>query len=297
LGTALMLLGQEYDYGAFKLLASGWYVLALLMVVGARSLAARRPSFQGAITALTLAYFVVIGIQVWQFAGDVTVKNMGYFRTIEKLTDGDPRAKIAVQLTDSLTLEWALYYLRDRPLVVAGLNHPYLYPLDDFYDGQLRGGLAQAAYLLSDTRYDGCFGHAVRESGPYLLYSLPSGIRTVLTYIRGPRGAPEQRASATLVAGDPDTRISIVSVSEGVAKLSAELAVEADRSSPNRLRLLIRTDIEEKKVAVDQDGPIEVDVQVPAGRSEIRLRALNEGAAGPTTPRIEARQIAVCAPG
>ena len=222
-----MLLEQKYDYGAFKLLASGWYVLALLMTVGARSLAARGTYFQKAISALVLAYVAVIGLRVWQFAGAVAVKDMAYFRTVEHLVDFDPRAKIVVQLSGSFALEWALYYLRDRQLAVAGFNHPYLYALDETYDKQLRSGLVEAAYLLSDTRYDDCFGHAVWQGGPYLLYSLPSGLRTILTYIGGPNGNFERSESVTLAAGDQDTRISIVSVSEGIAKLSADLALKS----------------------------------------------------------------------
>ncbi|MGO8867076.1 MAG: hypothetical protein ACLQME_11300 [Alphaproteobacteria bacterium] len=296
LGTALMLLEQEYDYGAFKILASGWYVLALLMVVGAGSLAAQGPYFQKAISALALAYVAVIGLRVWQLAGDVAVKDMAYFRTVEHLADFDPRARIAVQLSDSLALEWALYYLRDRPLAVAGLNHPYLFALDEFYERQLQSGLGEAAYLLSDTRYDDCFGHAVRQGGPYLLYKLPSGVRTILTYIRGPNGSTEQSGRVALAAGDQDTRISIFSVSEGIAKLSADLALDPGGSGFESLRLLIRSNLEDKEVAVDQDGHIAVDVKVPAGRSEIRLRVLDQGAAGSPPPRIDARQIAVCAP-
>jgi len=296
LGTALMLLEQEYDYGAFKILASGWYVLALLMVVGARSLAAQGAYFQKAIAALALAYVAVIGLRVWQLAGDVAVKDMAYFRTVEHLVDFDPRAKIVVQLSNSIALEWALYYLRDRPLTVAGLNHPYLSALDEFYDRQLQSGLGEAAYLLSDTRYDDCFGHAVRQGGPYLLYSLPSGVRTILTYIRGPNGNTEQSGSVALAAGDQDTRILIVSVGKGIAKLSADLALKPSGSGLESVRLLIRSEIEDKQVAVDQDGHIAVDVKVPAGRSEIRLRVLDQGAAGSRPARIDARQLAVCAP-
>ncbi|HKO08063.1 MAG TPA: hypothetical protein VJ487_10145 [Alphaproteobacteria bacterium] len=295
-GTALMLLEQKYDYGAFKILASGWYVLALLMAVGARSLAAQGTYFQKAIAALALAYVAVIGLRVWQLASDVAVKDMAYFRTAEHLAGFDPRAKIVVQLSDSFALEWALYYLRDRPLAVAGLNHPYLFALDEFYDKQLQSGLGEAAYLLSDTRYDDCFGHSAWQGGPYLLYSLPSGVRTILTHIRGPSGSTEQSASAALAAGDQDTRLSIVSLSEGIAKLSADLALDAGGSGLESLRLLIRSDIEDKQVAVDRDGHIAVDVKVPAGRSEIRLRVLDQGAEGTTPPRIDARQIAVCAP-
>jgi len=296
LGTVLMLFEQEYDYGAFKILASGWYVLALLMVVGAGSLAAQGTYFQKAISAMALAYVAVIGLRVWQLAGDVAVKDMAYFRTVEHLVDFDPRAKIAVQLSDSFALEWALYYLRDRPLAVAGLNHPYLFALDEFYERQLQSGLGEVAYLLSDTRYDGCFGHPVRQGGPYLLYSLPSGVRTILTYIRGPNGSTEQRGRVALAAGDQDARISIFSLSEGIAKLSADLALEPAGSGLESLRLLIRSDLEDKEVAVDEDGHIAVDVKVPAGRSEIRLRVLDRGATGSTPPRIDARQIAVCAP-
>ncbi|HYB56972.1 MAG TPA: hypothetical protein VEK12_12420, partial [Alphaproteobacteria bacterium] len=127
-------------------------------------------------------------------------------------------------------------------------------------------------------------------------YNVPSGARTILTYIRGPNGSTEQRGSVTLAAGDQDARISIFSVSEGIAKLSADLALEPAGSGLESLRLLIRSELEDKQVAVDEDGRIAVDVKVPAGRSEIRLRVLDRGATGSTPPRIDAQQIAVCAP-
>lgn len=162
-GAAFFLIVQRYDYGAFKILETGWVPLLLLAALGMID-SDRSAKFATASVATAL---VLISIaRVAAFDRWVTVKSIAPFAELR--TAIPIGAAVEVRIEDSLAFEWATYYLRDHHAIYTKGELIYL-PASEVDKSSEKSRVADAEYLVTDTKQD---ESAIWSNEKFYLYPL-----------------------------------------------------------------------------------------------------------------------------
>lgn len=173
LGIAYYVLAQRYDYGAFKFIATNWYLFALIVIIGLLR-AQSQPVKIGA-TSIGAIYGLMLIFRIVDFAGMVPFKSIDHFRDFRTAIPGG--SIVALQITDNpLAYEWAVYYLRDCQIAPIAGHLPY-YPAAPRDDPQVLSRLSKAEFMVTDSRLAGHpYGTPLWSRGAYRVYkiALPS---------------------------------------------------------------------------------------------------------------------------
>jgi hypothetical protein len=162
-GAAFFLIVQRYDYGAFKILETGWVPLLLLATLGMAD-SGGRAKFATASMAIAL---VLISIsRVAAFDRWVAVKSVTPFAELQTAI---PRGAIVeVRVEGSLAFEWATYYLRNLTVIYTKGELVYLKaPEADKSSEKVR--LANAQFLVTDRKQN---ADAVWSNKTFYLYAV-----------------------------------------------------------------------------------------------------------------------------
>lgn len=105
-GAAFFLIVQHYDYGAFKILETGWAPLLLLAALGVTD-SGRSAKLASASIAMALVLISVA--RVASFNRWVAIKSIERFSELQRIPlDG----VVEVRIENQFAFEWAAYYLR-----------------------------------------------------------------------------------------------------------------------------------------------------------------------------------------
>lgn len=140
--AAFFLVSEHYDYGAFKVMETGWVPIVLLGFLGA--VGARRGAryVAGSLAAMLVVASVV---RVVSFDRWVDVKSIDRFAALEARIP--PASVIDVKIDDPLAFQWATYYLRNRRANFIKGELPY-FPRGDAENAFNR----PADYVVSDAK-------------------------------------------------------------------------------------------------------------------------------------------------
>jgi hypothetical protein len=184
-GTALLLLAaatymlvvKSYDYGAYKILSSGWYLFALMVAEGTFSIAAllpRKPYSWLVALAPIAPQAILLSMQLQRFDAATRIKNMAYYRQVTEIDRIIGKDPVLVVVEDEQASGWLTLFLRDRVLVPIKLTQPYLRWSTKYEPVvRLRSQLdARATLLLTDDKAEfGCHGYIlIWQGGAYRLW-------------------------------------------------------------------------------------------------------------------------------
>jgi len=161
-GAAFFLIVQRYDYGAFKILETGWVPLLLLATLGMIDSGRTAKLAASVATALVL----ISVARVASFDRWVAVKSITPFAKLQ--TAIPPGAIAEVRVEDSLAFEWATYYLRDHRAVYTKGELPY-YPASEVNKSSDKGRVANAEFLVTDQQQR---ADAIWSNKTFYLYAL-----------------------------------------------------------------------------------------------------------------------------
>lgn len=131
---------QQYDYGASKILISGWPVLMLLVVTAA---ATSGKAVQSWATLTAGALLLTVGGEIRSFDRSVAFKSIERFSVLDQAIP--PDATVDLSISDPLSFQWAVYYLRTRQLTVSKGSLIYYKP-----EVALTIAAGAAQYLVTD---------------------------------------------------------------------------------------------------------------------------------------------------
>jgi hypothetical protein len=237
-GVGLFGIVFRYSYGAYKMLLTSWWLIALALVLGVgratSSTSLRRHAW------LVVSVLSLLAVPVAALArGVALVRTPGlmmmtrilpaqYFRSVgdvAPLTHGSP---VALLLDDVEANKWALFYLRDQPLRV-GIANGYmgLPAVRVSFDRARSVPWESIRHLLADAGRLFPFADAqgwtqLWTSGPYRLWDTGAAAWAVVTGLTTPNGLEMYEGRPFFWMGGGPTRIEILANARGVARLSAE---------------------------------------------------------------------------
>jgi hypothetical protein len=160
-GALVFLVYQHYDYGAYKLILIGWWAISLTPVLGLDAVLARLPA--GAPRWLAPAVCLLTVASTWPFNHAGATRGcvvpspyerltMRSFRTLEQLPDVVGDAPLLVAVDDWLANEWAVYFLRDRPINLC-MFRMYMAVEWQGMEQAKRVPFEETRYVLTDDRF------------------------------------------------------------------------------------------------------------------------------------------------
>jgi hypothetical protein len=181
LGVSYCIVGQQYSYGAYKLIVLGWWCFSIVLVLGVEFVMAslvRSPNRQW----VTIAIWFLVGL--FAGAGQITMHfvqdpsqslNAGWYRQVNlvKSIAGTPPIRVAVD--NWIANEWAVYYLRDSQVDLSSyrmyMAQPHLLP---YLKKAKAIDSSQVAYVLTDDKFASESPTWIKqwESGPYILWRI-----------------------------------------------------------------------------------------------------------------------------
>jgi hypothetical protein len=161
--ASYFLVAKHYDYGAFKILETGWVPTLLVCTLGTIDLSIR---MRRAAAAVGVALLIVAVTHVVQFERAVPIKSISQYAD---LYDAIPRSGIVnVRIADQLSFQWAVYYLRDNRAVYTKGELAY-YPASEIDESSEKRRVADAEYLVTDSKRDAM---EIWSNGKLFLYPL-----------------------------------------------------------------------------------------------------------------------------
>jgi hypothetical protein len=161
--ASYLLIAKHYDYGAFKILETGWVPMLLVCTLGTIDLSIR---MRRAAAAVAVAVLIVAITQVVKIERSMTIKSISQYAD---LYNAIPRSGVVnVRIADQLSFEWAVYYLRDHRAAYTKGELLY-YPLSDVEKSSENAKAAAAEYLVTDSKQD---ARDIWSNGKFYLYPL-----------------------------------------------------------------------------------------------------------------------------
>jgi hypothetical protein len=195
-GAAYMAIGAGYDYGAYKFLSTGWFVIAMVTMEGALAaatvlVAAPAMSYAVVFLILLLPQSIILSMRWARFDTRLVGKSIELYRNVGEIREIVGNVPLVVAIDHPVSAQWFVFFLRDMTLVIANRAHPY------FTDGQSamlrrRAAAGRVQWVATEAGVDlACRGFKlVWQSAAYRLWKsdTPSSIfakelaRPELTY-------------------------------------------------------------------------------------------------------------------
>lgn len=313
----VMLLRNQYSYGAYKLIALGWWGYCLLVVLGVAligellaRLTALRPAGRRALTvALAVALAAVpLGFNLF-LPRSVDGRRTPYvyeelrthdFQAVTGAAAAAGDAPILVATQHDVLAEWALYYLNDISLALGTLPRYLAQPHLQPYLARMRTvAPADVRYVLTDTA--GLAERAGAEawplrwvSEPYRLREPPAGGWAALTEAAGPLPLEQVNGEPWLWLGSQPYTLRLYAARDGQATLQLTQGPLARDVAPTA-RLEFGLADGTRLTVAPTDGTYTATFALQAGLNAVTLSLLDPApAATPGVDRL--RQMGVTAP-
>jgi hypothetical protein len=186
-GAAYMAISEHYDYGAYKFMSTGWFVIAMITmegVIAAASLVSAAPVMAGAAVLLimVLPQTMILTTRWVRFDTRHAGKTLEIYRKAAEVRDIVGDAPLIVAMRDTMSVQWFVFVLRDMKLTLPNRPHPYFHHFDtrDVLLARRRGAIGKVQWVATDdTANLACRGfRLVWQGGPYRLWKsdVPSDI-------------------------------------------------------------------------------------------------------------------------
>jgi hypothetical protein len=295
---------QGYGYGAYKILLLGWWVLALLPVMGLTYLA---PRSRTATAAAAAALTVVAAASTAFHEGSRTTRGFGNHlhntmwrvRAVREIADVVGGGGVLLAVDNAWANQWAVHYLRDLRLYVGTrrsyMAQPWVVP---FMDRAAPVPLEDVRYVLTDDRFDAGLGGApVWSAGPYRLWPLPPRW-AALVDMRDPDGIESDEGRLAVTFGPGAAELEVLAARACTLEVGG--TVTAPGARPSRVEV-VADGVPRREVALGPGtgflavpvnaGRTRISLASPAGvgLTAVRVRCDGGGIAGPAGPPVVAR--------
>jgi hypothetical protein len=272
-GAGMFIVFRSYGYGAYKLMLTAWWLIALALIVGWEWLASSRRTriwaWAALVTCLALPGSVFArDVLVWKQGPPPATAYFGAVQDLDRFVDGQP---VALVLDDANASYWAVYFLRHMTTRIGKFEGYLAAP-------HIRRALERSEpvpwqnirYVLTDTASRGSInGHdgwsVVWRGGPYTLWDTAGAGWAVVTDMH--HGAEDAFAQATQRLDDRPTRLTILANRPGQVSLRGTYTVSAGpeaATTPVRLFVATRGSTSTREIA---PGPQELILPVVAGEN------------------------------
>jgi hypothetical protein len=161
--ASYFLIAKHYDYGAFKILETGWVPLVLACTLGIIALSTQ---IQRASAVVAAAVLIIAIAQVVKFDQSMPIKSISQYADLHEAIPQE--GLVNVRIADHFSFEWATYYLRDRRAVYTKGELAY-FPAAEVDKSLEKRDVADAKYLVTDSKQD---VPAIWSNGTFYLYPL-----------------------------------------------------------------------------------------------------------------------------
>ena len=283
-GALYMIFGQEYSYGAYKLILLNWWAMAFAIILGVHrllELSGRRGNcrglMRGSAVGLFVLFFCLNAVMVIQKDRSLNYRSVHPFKKVAEIEDIVGSGPVAVAVNDHIANKWAVYFLRNMPISLtqyrAYMAQAHVIP----FMQRARGvDITKVKYALTDRKESFPQSSLLWEGGPYYLWKLKDSRWLQPTEIRNPNGLEKMGGKSFFWIGDGDTEIDLLSTENGTAAISAEFLLGPSLpDKPDRRLVLLAEEGYQTNILISENGPRAISVPVVAGRNRITLRPLD----------------------
>ena len=283
-GAGVMILQQHYSYGAYKFILLGWWGVCLAPVAGLDALfpAGRpraRPFLVGSLAGVCVLGFGRVAAQQYQQGGFRPPVLMSQFRGVEQIGEVIGDAPVIVAVDDWIANEWAVYFLRDRPIDLASYR---MYMAQAHVVPFMRQARVpphgETPYVMTDDSFEGPAAGAepwklVWSGGPYRLWVPPSPAWALLN--RNGNAAVQRREGQLLWRPDAgETTVEVVAGRAGVLRLGVTPLSGPDAAGAGPRDYLVSTDTDYREEITLNGDPRILLIPVRAGATNLTVRPL-----------------------
>ncbi len=291
LGAVWLVARSDYHYGAYKLLSLGCWAALFLAWAGIEACARAWPA-RGALVAAGLT--ACVATQAWlspgqrglRFTRAPTGLDLARLRALGELVEGLPEGALTLDVADAAAQQWAVYFLRARPLRVQGYRG-YLAHAEArlMLADAVRPEWDQIAYLVTDQVWPRAWHDTQLEfmaaAGTLRLWRLRGDVALLDVTRAGP-------ASARSHAGRVASHLALHLRRAGRVRLRAR--PPAGRGAP----LVVRT---ETLLAHGSGESLDLLLPLPAGPTRVQVEAQSASALPARDGwQVEFLPPAACAP-
>ena len=282
-GALFMILKENYDYGAYKILNMGWWASSFTVFAGVSILKARwRSAILQVAAAILLVFFLTsTGLQISRFNNIIYPKSVVYYEQVHDIKKIVMDKPVLVYIDDVYTNQWSVYFLRDLDILV----HPYRGYMAQqhvipFMDRARKPAVEKIAYVLTDSRITTAISpkKPVWKAGKLTLWDVGSFRNNYAVYsIVSPNVLEKLNSEDLIWIGGQETRIDLWAGQNGSVVLTGVLASGPSISGTQERRVLFSTDNGFEK-ALKFDGTCNLVMAVPVrkGNNCILVRSLDD---------------------
>ena len=283
-GALYMIFGQEYSYGAYKLILLNWWAMAFAVILGVDKLLAlprRREGFKGLITGSALCvvmlFFCLNATMLVYKDRSLPYKSILPFKKVAEIENIVGSKPVLVTVNDTTANEWAVFFLRSVPISLAQyrayMAQAHVIP---FMKRAQEVDITKVRYALTDNEESFPKSDLLWEGGPYYLWRLRESLWIQPTEIRNPNGLERLSGKPFFWIGKGDTEIDLLSTANGNATIFAEFLLGPSLPDKPDRRLLLLTDKGyQANIIIAKNGPQEITVPVIKGKNRIILQPLD----------------------
>jgi hypothetical protein len=310
IGYATLLIRYAYPYGAYKILTTGWPLVAVCLVLGLQQisgwLARRQPRVRPELTSGVplVLLLAIVGLRVSAYDADNPTKTFQtYGDELQQVSGIVASQPLQLAVRNAQPNAWAVYYLRDAnaalDLYTGYMGQPHVVP---FMERARSVTPAPTQYILADR--DATFAsnglQLVSAGGPYTLWTTPEDQWAVVARIDTPNGVDYPGGVPSFGLGGDEARIYLLAGQPGWLCLSAELR-PGTSDQPDRSVQVSVDGAPTQQVTVEGDDRERFSVPVGAGTATVRLvdpgaptrlQALSGSPAATPPVRVQAPSVA-----
>lgn len=299
-GSLVMIFLSAYSYGAYKFILLDWWGISFAVIMGIRFLnkilhTKMSRSVVRACLIISFGFLLSLnGYKALAFGWKASEKSIVPFKQVETIKEMVGNEAILVAVNDGTGQKWAVYFLRDVPIVLAEykdyMAQSHVVPL---MDRAKSIGLSDVHYILTDRIGSFSFPHRspLWTNRVSALWKLPGEHWIVVSGLQNANGIEDWGGEGGFWLGQGDTEIRLLSAKAGWVVMRAHFI--RGPSLPEKLdrQILVFTNRGyNSTMTIAEDGPHTIVVPVVAGRNRLVLRPLEQPSL-PVLPNGDTRPL------
>ncbi|MGC8603953.1 MAG: hypothetical protein ACP5VS_09720, partial [Desulfomonilaceae bacterium] len=281
-GALFMILKENYDYGAYKILNMGWWASSFTVFAGVSILKSRWRSaiLQGAAAILLVFFLTNTGLLISRFNNIISPKSVVYYEQVHDIKKIVMDKPVLVYIDDVYTNQWSVYFLRDLNILVnpyrGYMAQKHVIP---FMDRAHKPPVEQIAYVLTDSRVVAQISpkEPVWRAGKLILLDVAPFRNDYAVYsVSDPEGMGAKVGEGHPVwIGGQETCIDVWAGKNGQVELVATLEPGPGTDENQARRVLFSTDNGfQKKVEFSGVCNAKLVIPVRCGSNQILIKTL-----------------------
>lgn len=284
-GALVMIFYSVYDYGAYKFLLLSWWGLAFAVITGLDWFVTRSPmrayrrGVQVGLVGLCCLFVYTNGLKVLAFERTISPGSIQSFKQVEQIKAIVGNQPVIVAIDDAVANEWAVYFLRDRPVYLAAYRAYMAQPhVVAYMDRAKADNPAYARYVLADSRgllFQLPQNQVVWSGGPYTLWALPKTGWLLLNQPENLSSMEEKDGKLLFWLGRAPVIIPVVAATSGTMVIKADFIPGPSLPNKPDRDILITTNHGYNREVNFGPGEHYLEIPLETGLTKISLQVLN----------------------